>query len=407
MIATFIRRALFFVVLAAIAGGLVYAFWPKPVPADLAVIEAGVLEVTVDDDAVTRIRDIYTVSSPITGAVLRSPRDVGDIVHADETLLAVIEPVAPTLLDTRSRRELEAAASAAEAAVRLAEARVRQAGSALDFMESELVRIAELARRNVASQRDLEKARLDAATAEAELASAEATLEVRRRELESARARLIEPTATRSSEADADTCCVLLRAPVDGKVLRLMVESEQTVQAGTPLIEIGDTDDLEIVAELLSRDAVRVLPGAEARIDGWGGATSFNAVVDYVEPAAFTKVSALGIEEQRVRTVLRFVDGEAARTALGHDFRVIVRISVYRNEAAILVPLSALFRRGDAWAVFVVEEGVARLREIEIGERNIREAEVASGLEPGEQVILHAGDSVAEGVEIVARGDVE
>ncbi len=399
------RTLLLVVVLAAIVAGLAYAFWPKPALVDLGTVRVAPFEVTVDDEGVTRIRDIYTVSAPIGGTVLRSPREIGDAVTANDTLIAVIEPIQPTLLDARSRRVAEVAVSAAEAAVALAEAQVREGEAERDFMTSELQRISELTRRNVASQRELDRARLNLAKAETMVATAEASLEVSRHELASARAQLLEPTRVGISEVEATTCCVQIRAPVDGRVLDIPVESEQVVQPGTPLADIGDPADLEIVAELLSRDAVRVRPGQSAEIDGWGGTTSFAAEVVRVEPAAFTKVSALGIEEQRVKTVLRFTDEDAAREALGHDYRVIVRIAVYDDDDAVLVPLSALFRRGGDWAVFVRDGDTARERLVEIGERNSRDAQVLSGLEPGDQVVLHASDKVADGVRIENRQD--
>ncbi|MEO1200612.1 MAG: HlyD family efflux transporter periplasmic adaptor subunit [Pseudomonadota bacterium] len=405
--ARFARTLILVIVAAAIVAGLAYAFWPRPVPVDLGTVRDGAFEVTVDDEGVTRIRDIYRVSAPISGTVLRSPREVGDEVTAHETLIAVIEPIQPGLLDARARRVAEAAVAAAEAAVRLAEAQIQEAEAERAFMVSELQRVSQLARRNVASQRDLDEARLNIARAETHVASAEASLEVRRRELERARAELVEPTIAGLSDVEAVSCCVYIRAPVDGRVLTIPIESEQVVQAGTMLADLGDPTDLEVVAELLSRDAVRVVPGQMARIDGWGGAESFVAEVERVEPAAFTEVSALGIEEQRVKTVLRFSDEPAARAALGHEYRVIVRIAVYQNEAAALVPLSALFRRGDDWAVFVRDGEIARERVVEIGERNNREAEVLSGLVAGDEVVLHASDQVADGVAVISRDELD
>ena len=396
-----ILKHMFLVLLvAALAGAAAWAMWPRPVAVDVAEIGRTRLEVTVEDEGTTRIRDVYTVSAPVPGKVLRSPREVGDAVTAGETLVAVIEPTDPAILDVRSRKVAEAAVRAAEAAVNLAAARVREARSQLDFAKGDLARAERLAARKTISQRALEKARLDVVSAEANLASAIATEEVRKRELEQARAQLIEPGQEESERAD---CCVEVRAPVSGRVLKIINESEQVVQAGTPLIEIGDPRDLEVVVELLSRDAVRARVGAPARIDGWGGDRTLQARVSRIEPAAFTKVSALGIEEQRVRTVLEFTSPQAEWESLGHGFRVVARIVVHRAENVLVVPLSALFRHGDDWAVFKVVNGRARLTPITIGERNLHMAEIIGGLHAEDRVIVHPSDEIGDGTAIVER----
>lgn len=393
------------IVLTAVAAGAVaavaWAFWPQPVPVDIAVIAPGTLEVTVDEEGMTRIRDIYSVSAPIAGKVLRSPREVGDSVKAGETLVAVIQPTAPAFLDARTRRAAEAAALAAEASVALGEAQVAEAQSQMTFATSQLGRAEELAGRGIISERAHEQALLEVDTAKARLASAKATLDVRKRELESARARLIGPENQQETAGD-ESCCVNVTAPETGEILKLVTESEQVVAAGTPLVEIGDPHNIEIVVDLLSSDAVRVPDGAEARITGWGGDT-LGARVRRIESAGFTKISALGIEEQRVKAVLDLVDPPAAWSGLGHGYRVVVHIVVAREEA-LLVPLGALFRRGDSWAVFVVDaDDRARRRTVRIGARNTRDAAILDGLEAGDRVILHASDRVADGVRIAVR----
>lgn len=404
MAVNWIRRTVLAAIAAVGAGALVWAFWPQPVPVDIAEIAEGTLEVTVDEEGMTRIRDIYTVSAPLAGKVLRSPREVGDKVVADQTVVAIIQPTAPAFLDVRARREAEAAVSAAEAAVTLAEAQVGEAQSQLDFAQSESRRADELARRGTISERAHEQARTQVDTARARLASAEATLEVRRRELESARARLIGPETEAGSRpgAGAESCCIQVFAPVDGEVLSIPTESEQVVAAGTPLVEIGHPRNLEVVVDLLSMDAVRLPPAAEARLTGWGG-PDLTARVRRVETAGFTKVSALGIEEQRVRTVLDILDPPDVWGSLGHGYRVVVHLLVARQQA-LLVPLGALFRRGDAWAVFVVDaDGRARLRVVELGARNTRHAAVLGGLLAGDRVILYPSDRIADGVRVARR----
>lgn len=402
--ATFLRRLFYFLALAAIAAAITWALWPQPVAVDSAVIGRAPMEVTVEDEGVTRIREVYTVSAPVAGEVGRSPRDVGDEVMANKTVVAVIEPTVPTFLDARSQRAAEAAIRAAEAGIQLAEAQIRQSQTQLDFAKSDLERATQLAERKTISLRTLEKARVDVATAEANLASARATREVRLRELEQARAQLIQPGDKRERSA---SCCVQVMAPVNGRVLKIITESETVVAAGTSLLEIGDPGDLEIVVDLLSRDAVRVRPGAVARIDSWGGDTVLEATVKRVDPSAFTKVSALGIEEQRVKTVLELKSDHELWRELGHDFRVVAHIVVWRDEDAVVVPLSALFRSGTDWAVFTIVEGTARLKKVEIGERNLHVAQLLGGIEPGDEVILHPSDTVSDGVAVVRRNGAE
>jgi HlyD family secretion protein len=324
-------------------------------------------------------------------------------VKAGETVVAIIRPTVPEFLDARARREAEAAISAAEAMVEFARAQVREAEAQLAHAESEYARAAELRRRGAIAESRFEEIRVGVSTAEARLYSAEATLAVRQRELESARARLIGPETI--AEDDPDACCILVRAPTTGQVLTVHHESEQVVSAGTPLVDLGDAERLEIVAELLSSDAVRIRPGAAARVDGWGG-RALPATVRRVEPAGFTRVSALGIEEQRVRVVLDFDDPPDERAGLGHGYRVVVHVVVDRIEEAVLVPLGALFRRGAAWAVFVVaEDGRAVERTVQIGARTSQQAVVEAGLEPGDRVILHPRDRVTEGQPVAERQD--
>ena len=379
---------------------IIWALWPQPVPVDMAAIKKGPLEVTVEDEGVTRIREVYTVSSPIGGKMLRSPREVGDKVVANKTLVAEIEPAAPTFLDVRSQRVNEAAVEAAQAAVELANSQIKQAQSQLEFARSDLRRAEELAASKTISARALDKARLDVDSAEAGVASAKSTLEVRRRELESARARLMQP-----SEINAGARQVVeVRSPIDGVVLKIVAESEQVVLPGAPLVEIGDPQDLEIAVDFLSRDAVRIKPGQPARIESWGGDKVLAARVKRIEPTGFTKVSALGIEEQRVKVILDFTGPESEWRQLGHGYRVVARVVVWHSDDVLQVPLGALFREGENWAVFVVADGRARRRLVKIGERNLHAAHVLDGLKLREQVVLHPSDRVHDGARVEPRG---
>lgn len=382
--------------------------WPRPIPVDTAQAARGPMAVTVDEEARTRVRHVYTVSAPVAGKVLRISRPdghdgaslhVGDAVLEGRTIVAVMQPVSPGLLDVRSRAELEAALVAANAVVTLAEAEIRRIDAAVSFARTELARAEGLARSNTIPARDLEKARFDLETIEAQLATAKAQLEVRRREQAVASARLLESGTDAGTNQD---CCVKINAPESGRVLRIVQQDEAVVQAGAPLVQIGDPRDLEIVADFLSTEAVQIRSGAPVTIDGWGGPVLSGRVVR-VDPAGFAKVSALGIEEQRVGTVIDLVDPPESWERLGHDFRVIVHVAIWESNDALTVPASALFRRGDDWAVFAVKDGRAHATVVRTGQRNSKLVEVLSGLSPGDRVVLHPSDRVAEGTTVAER----
>ncbi len=394
------KYALTAVVLAVVAAGFVTVLTPKPVPVDVAQIDRGPIVVTVDEEGKTRIRDVYTVSAPITGRLLRLPVKVGDRVSAQTSPVASILPVSPSFLDQRTRSELNAASEASRASVGLAEAELARMQAEERFAKSSLDRADRLAKSATISQSAFEKAVLDYDTAKAAVRQAEANLELRRHEYESAKARLIEPDA--APDNDQRSCCVVLYSPSDGVVLKLIQESEMVIQAGTPILEIGDTGNLEIVVDLLSNDAVRVASDAAARIENWGG-PPLNAKVSRIDPAGFTKVSALGIEEQRVTAVLQLTDPKQDWVSLGHDFRVFVRITEWAGDDALRVPLSALFRDGSDWAIFRIEDGTARQTKIMIGHRNSRHAEVLEGLNAGDRIILYPSDRIADGIAVTLR----
>ena len=394
-----LKRTLLTLVTMAAAAALAWALLPKPVPVDLAAIRKGAMETTVDEEGWTRVRDVYEVSTPVRGRVLRLPVHVGDAVRRDETVVARLEPAAPAFLDLRSRQELEAAVGAAKAGVTLAGAEIERARAELALAEQELERARRLVESAAASRAALDRAVAEADAKRASLAIAQASLDLRRSELRSAEARLIQPH--RALGREATECCIEVRSPVDGEVLRLIKESEQVVQAGDVLVEIGDPAHLEIVVELLTSDAVKVVTGAPARIENWGG-PPFEARVERVEPAGYTKVSALGIEDKRVKAILA-ISTDQPPSRLGHDFRIFARIRTWQADAVPTVPLSALFRRGADWAVFRAVDGHARETRVEIGERNQREARIVSGLGEGDRVILHPSDRVTDGVRISER----
>jgi HlyD family secretion protein len=396
------KRTLGIVALVALAGSAVWFAWPRPIAVDLATLTKGPMEVTIDDEAKTRVRHVYTVSAPIAGDVLRisPPLHLGDQVTKDETVVAVMQPTLPSFHDARTHEELRSALAAADAAVNLAAAEMRRIEAALAFSRTELVRAEALARTEAISLKVLDGAKFDVEINEAALASAKAQLEVRRNERDSVAARLGEQSGA-APEPDP-ACCIQLRAPVTGSVLKIVQESEGVVQAGASLIEIGDPLDLEIAADLLSTDAVRIKQGAPVWIDNWGG-PPLQGRVSRVDPAGFTKVSALGIEEQRVRTTIDFTDPPAKWSALGHDYRVIVHVTIWKAEDVLTVPVGALFRQGDDWAVFALKDGRARATIIKVGQRNNRTAEVLSGLAEGDGVVLHPSDKVTDGVTVAQR----
>lgn len=388
-----------------VAGAFLLALMPRPIAVDTATIGRGHLRVTVDEEGRSRIRDVFVVSAPLSGKFLRSPLHVGDHVEKGKTVVAVVEPTAPPLLDIRSQKERRAAVKAAMATVDLARAELRQSKSALEFAEADYGRTQALRESRVAAKRTFEQAKMAFETAEAQVAKAEANLRLRQRELERAEASLTDPTEKQNPLAGVQACCYEVRSPESGQVLKLVAESEQPLIMGTPLVEIGDPGKLEIVVELLSSDAVRIKKGAAATIEDWGG-PALKAKVRRIEPSGFTKVSALGIEEQRVNVILELTDSSARYSRLGHEFRVYARISVYDALDAIIVPLGALFRKDRQWHVFKVESDSAKLHRIEIGERNLRMAEVTSGLLPGDEVVLYPSDRIDDGVS-VSRRDME
>ncbi|MCA8878353.1 MAG: HlyD family efflux transporter periplasmic adaptor subunit [Rhodobacteraceae bacterium] len=398
----FTRRHILGAILVAVLATLAWvAFRPQPVPVDLAMVTRGTLEVTVEAEGVTQIRQIYQVSAPLTGYAARSPVDVGDPVVAGETVVAAIAPAAPAFLDARARQEAEAAVTVGEAALSAADARVDQSASDLEYAQAQYKRSEALAGRGVIPQSSLDDAALRLHVAETALAAAKSEREMARATLTRAKAALIDPTFGDAGASD-EACCIRIRAPADGRILSIVNRSARLVQAGEPLLDIGKPDELEVEVELLSSDAVRVSPGAAAHVERWGG-PALSALLRRVDPSAFTKVSALGIEEQRVRAYLDFDGPVEDRAALGDNFRIYVRIVAWRGDDVLMVPVSALFRDGGDWAVFRLAGDRAELARVEIGHRNARDGEVLAGLSEGDRVVTFPGDRVQAGTLVVER----
>ncbi|MEX6505364.1 efflux RND transporter periplasmic adaptor subunit [Jiella sp. M17.18] len=383
-----------------LAGGIAYALRPQPVPVDLARAEVKPLTVTIDEEGEARVRDVYTVYAPLSGYLLRISAEAGDAVAADKTELARIEPAPPAFLDLRSRAEQQAAIEAAKAARDLAAAELQRAEADLAYAAAERERTAKLIAKSAVSERAVDDAERAHRVAEANVATARAQLDMRNHELQQALSRLLP--VPELARPEAGTCdCVPVTAPISGTVLRVLRRSAGIVEAGTPLLDIGDPDRLEVVADLLSEDAVRIRPGQKAIITGWGG-PDLAARVRRIEPFGQTKVSALGIEEQRVDVVLDFAGPPAERESLGHGYRVETRIVLFQGDV-LQVPLGALFRHEGGWAVFVAKDRTAQLRPVETGERTGLSVEIRSGLAKDETVVLYPGDRVAHGTSVVAR----
>ena len=398
------RRILFWSVFGALLiAGLVYAFLPQPIPVDLGTVTKGPMRVTINDEGKTRVREVYTVSAPLPGRAMRITHKVGDPVTGGETVLATIEPGDPSFLDIRSRTKADAEAKAAEAALAPARAEQNRAQAELDFALAELTRAKQLVARKTISNSALDRAVLEAKTRQAALDTTKAATRVRAYELEIARASLIEAGEGQPDVAAPTGCCVPVRAPVNGRILRILHKSAGIVGAGDPLIEIGNPNDIEVIVELLSSDAVRVAPGATVLIEAWGGGQILDGKVRRIEPTGFTKVSALGNEEQRVNAIIDFVGTRNQWHALGHGFRVQLRIVVWEKADAIRVPIGCLFRVGEEWAIFVVANDVATQRRVRIGKRNADHAEVLEGVSEGETVVHHPSDRIVDGVSVVVR----
>ncbi len=398
---TLLKRLLFWTPVAAAVGASVFLLMrPQPVPVDLTSVERGPLRITVGDEGITRVREVFALSAPVTGRQRRIDFDVGDEVVANRTVVVSIEPTDPGFLDVRSAAQAEAAVRAADAALGLARAELRRAETELSFARNELDRAQRLSRSSI-SESALDDARRRVATQEAVVDEASAQLKVREFELERARAQLL-PTS--SATRDRESCdCVDVMSPVSGTILRIIRESEGVVAAGEPLVEIGDPADLEIVVDLLSSDVIKVEPGQRVLIDAWGGDEVLDGVVRRIEPFGFTRVSALGIEEQRVNVIVDLAAPREDWRRLGHGFQVEADIVLWQGDNVLKVPLAALFRSGGEWSVFVIEDGLAHRRRVEVGRMNDLEAELLAGLEAGETLILHPGDRVDEGTLVVRR----
>lgn len=396
------KRLLIWLLLASLLfAGLAMLLWPRSVAVDLYTVKTSSLVVTIDETGETRVRDAYVLFAPVTGHLSRIVAEPGDTVIANRTVLASIEPIDPGFLDLRLQRQAQAAVAAAEDTEALALAARSRAVADLDFAEAEFNRAEQLRQENTISIRELDLARHDFQIARAAHETAVAALAVSRHELERARAQLLEP----GDQAESRTVQAKLpiRAPVDGTLFALRRESAGIVAAGEALMEIGDTRQLEVVVDLLSTDAVKVRGGQRVIISDWGGEGLLEGRVKRVEPFATTRVSALGIEEQRVNTVIDLTSPKDQRPNLGHGYQLEVRIVLWEGDDVLTIPLTALVRHDDGWAVFVEESGRARLRTVVPGRQTSLEVEIIEGLVSGERIVRYPSNQIRDSVRIVER----
>ena len=392
---TWAPRGMFALIAAAAAWLVLRALMPAPVAVDVAEVRRGPFEEVVEEDGRTRVRDRYVVSAPLAGRLERIALRAGDRIE-EGAIVAVIQPIAPPLLDARTSRELTERVGATEATLEQTRATLARARAARDQSRVDHERVRKLAADGIVAAGDLDHARLAMELTERDLTAAEFAAHTAEHDVESARAAL-----ARIREGGDETFPVT--APIAGRVFRVLQESASVVAQGTPLLEVADPLDLEIVVDVLTSDAVRIRPGAPVRIEHWGGDAPLDARVRLVEPSGYTKLSALGVEEQRTNVVVDLTSPPALWQALGDGFRVDAGIVVFRADDALKVPASALFRDPEGWAAFVVERGRARKRPVVSPRRSAREAQIEGGVAEGETVILYPTDVIADGVAVTAR----
>ena len=379
-------------------GFVIYGMSAKPVAVEMATISRGPLTVEVVEEGKTRIRNRYVVAAPIAGQMRRVSLKPGDEVKAGVTVLTTIEPQAAPLLDARARAQAEAAVAAARAGEQKAEEALQMAQTAAQFAQANWDRIKVSSQKGSVSINEKENSERDAEMRRREVRAGEFALQIGKFERAQAEAVLMQMDSPASEGQSVE-----VKSPVNGLVLKVQQESSAVVLAGTALVEVGDPADLEIEAELLSRDAVNIQPGAAVIIEQWGGETPLQGRVRRVEPAAFTKISALGVEEQRVIVLSDLVNPPPAANKMGDRYRVEVRVAVWHGDDVIQVPTGALFREGSSWITYLFDDGKARKIPVTTGHASGRSSEVLSGLQVGQQVLLHPPDTVTDGSAVKLR----
>ena len=382
-------------VLAALA--LAWVLRPAPVLAETALITRGPFDRTVDEQAKTRVRDHYVVSTPLAGRIERIALVEGDVVRSGETL-AVLHPVEPSLIDARTRGELENRVEAAKALKERAQANVIAAEVALTQARTDFERSTKLAAQHLVPAAQLDADRLLVELKIQELEAARAGVNAAGHEIDIAKAAL-----SRASGRDLGGAAWFIRAPVEGRIVRILQTSEATLDVGTPLVEIADSRNLEVVAEVLTTEAAELRPGARVELTNWGGPFGPRGAFEAHRTAAFTKISALGVEEQRVNVLIDIVSPPSQRPALGEGYRVDVRVAAFHSDSVLRVPTGALFKSGDRWSVYRVSaDGRARRTDVEIGQRNATDAELLRGLAQNDRVVVYPSDAIEDGTRIAS-----
>ncbi|SDB26493.1 HlyD family secretion protein [Desulfonatronum thiosulfatophilum] len=391
------KRIIYALILAGVVALLVWSFRPSPILVDTEPVSRGRVEMVVEEEGRTRVADRYVLSSPLTAQTQRVTWEVGDAVQAGD-VLAVLMPLPSPALDARSAAEAQARVRAAESAVRMGRAELDAAATSARFAESDLERLRRLADQELIALGDLEQAETAAQRALAQERSARFRMQTLTSELEAARAALRFAGETRTEEG-----VLQLRAPVSGRILQRHFESARVVQPGEPILEIGDTTILEVEVDVLSSDAVRLEPGMRVSLERWGRPDALEARVRRVEPLGFTKISALGVEEQRVLVIADLISPPEQWDRLGHGYRVNARFMLWEAEDILRVPTNAVFRHGDGWALFTVHENRARLRIVEPGRRGGFWTQILSGVEQEEIVVVHPDRDLQDGVRVRMR----
>jgi HlyD family secretion protein len=399
MIMQWSRQAGFSVAAVVVVLAIAYGYWPKPVLIDAVEVGRGPLQVTVEEEGKTRVSDRFVISAPIIGFARRIELDVGDSVSRDQVVVEM-EPLRAIVLDPRSRAEAQARVAAAKAALRAAQESTRAADAEADYAASELERFRLLYENNAIAREELEQAQMAERRTRANRSSAEFAVEVAQFELKAAQTTL-QYSAAKNVRGVPEM--VAIRAPVKGRVLKIYRESEGVVKAGQPLLEIGDPRTLEVEVDVLSADAVRIRPGTRVLLERWGGADPLEGRVRRVEPVGFTKVSALGVEEQRVLTIVDITSPGEGWKRLGDGYRVEARFIIWEDDDVLQIPTNALFRSADGWAVFVIADGKAERRSVKVGQRSGLAAQILAGLSGGEVVIAHPSDSIDVGTGVRRR----
>ena len=377
-----------------LVGLIIAGFWPRAVPVETGAVTRGALVVTVDEEGMTRVKNRYVVSAPVAGQLRRIDWKAGAPVEAGRTVLATLETGGADFLDARSQAQAEARVRASEASREAALAQRERASAAAKMFASDFDRLKQLFGQKVLSAQEFDAAQMRATIAQQEERAAEFGLKVAEFELQQARALLSREQPGGSAEP------LVITSPVGGRILRVMQESSRVVPGGFALLEVGDPTDLEVRIEVLSRDGVAIRPGARVTLEQWGGPTPLAARVRLVEPSAFTKISALGVEEQRVYVVADFTDPLDQRPTLGDNYRVEAHVVTWENSSALRAPAGALFQRGGVWQAFALDGHRARLRPVQVGHSNGRETEILGGLSAGDRVVLYPGDKVEDGTRV-------